>query len=855
MDDKFLRKFLCILFLIKIITNTSSTLINQIINFGKRDVDDFVYLNLSNKDLIIISINSDEEYVFSLKEYEKNKFTEENEVIKTLNTDPLEYLNIVNLKINDKEYPLLCSNLDCQIIDYQNNLVYHNSLLNLLNINNNTDNSLLPFLSNNFKYALINLNNENEILFSLIFNETLTLDVIKFFSKDLLSYENKYFYSNNQKLKVAKIEKLSCFMTEKKLIECFYIDSYFYNTAVFSENLTLLEIIEIDNIDKDEDSDNEYISFFNCIHLYKEVGIFTYYNLISEEPILFLQINELIYNGSNYLFNKINEKQKILITLNKTNYLNYFYLTSNENLMKISDNKFSYIFANLDENDNFHIILIIFDLYGNNCENLIAKYYKIDINLFGIEEEGIFLNLNTLMYNSFIGIGFIYYFFSDEFSLPYLILIGNTEQNINELELNITKNYKWKINDDFNITIHNNLFGYELTYKISLISTSLQNLKFYSVNNNSEIKINETINYNDSLSFDYSSANIKFGEEPIIEITAIILEPDYEKALSLCDKVDIIRENQTEYYEYYERKIIDEKKLKVKLNFECYMTCKDCEYVGYNLANQKCLSCKEDNNLCFMQNEGNCYDISTYNYKTYTDSNNNLFCIFDTEGTTNFGENGKTDNKENYALDSNIPNSIYELFDLLYNKIKDGSLDEEIYKNDIILYENNMIIQASTSEKQKYYIDNEINTNLSLIELRECEKKLGFNKPLIILKMDISKNDSFAPQVEYIFINPYTYEIINLSICEGTKINIYVPFNISEENINLYNFVKSQGYNIYNPSDPFFNDICTPFTSYNKTDVLIKDRKKDFYKEYAFCEDICNFDNINLALNKAKCQC
>ena len=102
------------------------------------------------------------------------------------------------------------------------------------------------------------------------------------------------------------------------------------------------------------------------------------------------------------------------------------------------------------------------------------------------------------------------------------------------------------------------------------------------------------------------------------------------------------------------------------------------------------------------------------------------------ERNTFFVEEVETDNSENYDDSSvYIPNKIHEFFELLYNKIKDGSLDEEINKNDIVVYGNNMVIQATTSSKQKYYIENNINTNLSLIELTECEKKLGLNKPLL----------------------------------------------------------------------------------------------------------------------------
>ena len=135
-------------------------------------------------------------------------------------------------------------------------------------------------------------------------------------------------------------------------------------------------------------------------------------------------------------------------------------------------------------------------------------------------------------------------------------------------------------------------------------------------------------------------------------------------------------------------------------------------------------------------------------------------------------------------------------------------------------------------------------------------KKNRIRQTFNYIKIRYKKNDSFSPQVEYLFINPYTHEKIDLSLCENTKINIYVPFNLSEENINLYNFVKNQGYNIFNPSDSFYNDICTPFNSFNDTDVLIKDRKKDYYnKELVFCEEGCEFDSININLNKVKCKC
>ena len=143
--------------------------------------------------------------------------------------------------------------------------------------------------------------------------------------------------------------------------------------------------MKIINLEEEFFDDNLYDMFLNRIHLYKEVGVFSYYKNILENPTLILQINELFFNNINFIFKRINQKEKIYITLNNSNYYNDFYYTTNENLMKIKDNKFSYVYYNLDIYENYHfIVLIIFDLYGNNNENLSAKYYTISLSSFSI---------------------------------------------------------------------------------------------------------------------------------------------------------------------------------------------------------------------------------------------------------------------------------------------------------------------------------------------------------------------------------------------------------------------------------------------------------------------------------------
>ena len=51
---------------------------------------------------------------------------------------------------------------------------------------------------------------------------------------------------------------------------------------------------------------------------------------------------------------------------------------------------------------------------------------------------------------------------------------------------------------------------------------------------------------------------------------------------------------------------------------------------------------------------------------------------------------------------------------------------------------------------------------------------------------------------------------MDLSICDDEKINIYIPFTLSEEAKGLHDDLLSYGYDLFNPNDSFYQDICTP---------------------------------------------
>ena len=160
----------------------------------------------------------------------------------------------------------------------------------------NDDSSFL----NSEYFSLINLNEENEILFSYISRVNLLLSIVKFQSNYFSSYEiQNSFTSTSEQFEIKRgLVNSKCFITENKIIECLYLNSdKKLAIALFNQTLTYLSSIILD----EDVVEYRYGYYFNnpinMIHLKNEIGIFAYYindyYQRSFMPIR-IQINELI---------------------------------------------------------------------------------------------------------------------------------------------------------------------------------------------------------------------------------------------------------------------------------------------------------------------------------------------------------------------------------------------------------------------------------------------------------------------------------------------------------------------------------------------------------------------------------
>ena len=168
---------------------------------------------------------------------------------------------------------------------------------------------------------------------------------------------------------------------------------------------------------------------------------------------------------------------------------------------------------------------------------------------------------------------------------------------------------------------------------------------------------------------------------------------------------------------------------------------------------------------------------------------------------------------------------------------------------DEIIKNNKMTITLTTTENQ----NNQEKENITTISLDECESilrgiyNISSNKKIYMKKIDIIQDGMKIPKIEYDVyckLNDTNLIKLNLSFCQNSKIGITIPLTITEDLDKL------------NQSSGYYNDICYTTTSNSGTDILLKDRKKEFIDENkTVCQDGCEFSEYNYKFQKVKCSC
>ena len=249
---------------------------------------------------------------------------------------------------------------------------------------------------------------------------------------------------------------------------------------------------------------------------------------------------------------------------------------------------------------------------------------------------------------------------------------------------------------------------------------------------------------------------------------------------------------------------------------KCYYTCKTCVKEGNNIIHN-CMQCNEKFSFEIkINNHLNCYQNSSY-------IENNLEEIEYYDNILQLIE--KTIISENYNT----------------TDIENGE--------DKFIKSEKFLVTITTIKNQK----NNINNNMTVVDLGECENllrnfyNLSKNEALYMKKIDIIQEGMKTLKVEYdVYAKLLGKNLINLniSVCEKSKITISIPI------------ILAKHIDIYNRSSGYYNDICYTTTSDDGTDILLKDRQKEYInKDRIICQENCDFSEYNYESFMAKCSC
>ena len=314
------------------------------------------------------------------------------------------------------------------------------------------------------------------------------------------------------------------------------------------------------------------------------------------------------------------------------------------------------------------------------------------------------------------------------------------------------------------------------------------------------------------------------------------------------------------YGNYQENDLIEQYIYFKKDKFKLILSITSCSSTKYrynkNQQESYCLSSCNSypiKTLYQDENENICYSECPENYLP----NENNICIEVTNPKSQTNILHENNNKEE---DTSIKNT--NILNNAHNKCNDINKDLLIsdYKSNNNLLEFKELEDCSTTY-YCYSSDTDIdslliiNPKLTYIDIKDFKNEL-INNNLLNENADlliISKKQFNS--------NIYTYELYDTN---GNKINTSIYNNkkfetvSSIENTEIYEkalALYNQGYDIFNLSSSFYNDICIS-VNINGSDITLSIRQKDIKPDdNLLCSDGCTYNGVNLTTKRISCIC
>ena len=332
---------------------------------------------------------------------------------------------------------------------------------------------------------------------------------------------------------------------------------------------------------------------------------------------------------------------------------------------------------------------------------------------------------------------------------------------------------------------------------------------------------------------------------------------------------------------------------------DCYNTCPSGKYTINDDLNKKCVdSCQDESGYKVFGTQLQCVKECTAPFSHLIPSENRCTdicpdfisedekeCVSDCNGLLQDPSTKKcvsscNNNPINTLKNGNIcvqncPEGFKEkngeCLDLHISSIDGNNAQMNLDFDNAITFINEIITELADGKKtikgndfiaQLFNINSppEKSTNISSIDFTKLEPlirqkySIPDNEDLIIAKYDIIKENSLTNDVEYKIFREDGTEL-TLDGCENVDILISYPINPNSE-LNLRSAQKLiiDGIDVFNSSDPFFNDPCSHF-EVNSSDVVLKDRRYLYYQNATFCSANCEYKGIDYDTLRVQCEC
>ena len=789
---------------------------------------------------------------------------------------------------DDKEYLLSISkgNQYAEIYDLYENHIYFKCI-----------EDAFGELHDVFSYVIANLkfttnDNKNTYLLGLLATEYPGVDI-----RDRYFYLKKVqFTSLNIKTNNPTIETTKVLSSYSRMISC-YETSINFNIVCFFKNVEEKYIMIVYNKDLIElknstlaDSIEGEECFYKCAHFFGETGVFAYFTI---------NTNLLKFDFKKYSDGFISDCYTNIPYLIIQNYTFNQFLTLSD-IIKVKDKKIYY--AGVSEDNK---ILYIISIINYSEDKFMVRIYSI--NTYNLKNYSIYFDLGIVIYKNFLAMGSSFHIGEILTSYSSLMIFSypnttNTSTEISQylFNNNDTKIYNLSIELTGTFIMENNIFGY--VYSGVQIIENCNELDdiYFIYENGLKIDTSYFLEKNTTVKLKIPKANNYAPFNCLFKYASTVTEPDYDKfneyPIYLYDTSETNKENlffertnyigKNSYYNLYLEEELTEN--------DCGLNCELC----YSSNKNKCVSCiygsyiSNEGKICLDEIQQSPQDTEAES-PTETESSTETEASTETEPSserqefTEIESSIETQTSSETESSTEIQSSekpsepvkneeICEINEILDNKCKGEITEEQIEKiysyikqnlisnynenDNIIINSENAIFQISSSEEQK----NSNNPNISNIDLGECEIELkrknniSESKSLLIFKTDIKNDDKTSTYIQYEVYNPDTHIQLNMSVCQNLKIDIYAPVSLNSETSELFSSLINSGYNLFNENDSFYNEICTPYTTKNGTDMLLIDRKIDIYSKSGnipLCQRDCHLEFYNETSKKAKCNC